>query len=129
MSRCEPLPVLEATHFVGSNLGLTITEGRNIMNKKMLIAVGLTVVSFGAPSAVFAGEVTGGPVPKDTGMRDHANSVCGFSGLEENPAFQDRADNEKPGRLTQTPHYRMIASGPSYAPPGTPGEACNPTND
>ena len=99
------------------------------MNKKMLIAVGLTVVSFSAPSAVFAGEVTGGPVPKETGMRDHAKSVCGFSGLEENPNFQDRPDNEKPGRLTQTPHYRMIASGPSYAPPGTPGEACNPTND
>ena len=40
MSRYEPLPALEATNFVGSNLGLTTTEGRNIMNKKVLIAVG-----------------------------------------------------------------------------------------
>jgi hypothetical protein len=108
--------------------GLTMTEWEYEMNKKLLCAVGLAAVSFAAPSAAFAGEMTGGPVPKETGMRDHANSVCGFSGLEENPTFEDRPDNEKPGRLTQTPHYRMIASGPSYAPPGTPGTACNPSN-
>ncbi len=99
------------------------------MNKKLIIAVGLTVGSFAVPSAVLAGEVTGGPVPKETGMRNHARSVCGFSGLEENPDFQVSDDNRKPGRLTQTPHYRMTGDGPSYAPPGTPGEACNPNND
>ena len=97
------------------------------MNKKLFCAVGLAVASFAAPATVLAGEVTGGPVPKDTGMRGHANSMCGFSGLEENPEFEDRIDNEKPGRLTQTPHYRMIVSGPSYAPPGAPGEFCNPS--
>jgi hypothetical protein len=121
---------------MSSILGFTTTEREYEMNKKLLCAVGLTVASFAAPSAVFAGETTGGPDPKPTGMRGHANSVCGFSGLEENPTFEERDENEKPGRLTQTPHYRMISitvSGltsyvPVYATPGTPGEACNPSN-
>jgi hypothetical protein len=99
------------------------------MNNKLIAAVGIALVSVGGSSTVLAGEVTGGPVPKETGMREHANSVCAFSGLEENPTFEDRPDNVKPGRLTQTPHYRMIASGPSFAPPGTPGDACNPSGD
>ncbi len=99
------------------------------MNNKRLVAMGLIVIACATPSAAFAGEVTGGPVPKDTGMKGHAKSQCGFSGLEETLTFQDDPRNEKPGRLTQTPHYRMIASGPSYAPPGTPGDACNPSAD
>jgi hypothetical protein len=99
------------------------------MKHKCIAAAAITLMSVAGSSTVLAGEVTGGPTPKDTGMRDHAKSVCGFSGLEENPTFQDRPDNVKPGRLTQTPHYRMIASGPSFAPPGTPGDACNPSGD
>ena len=99
------------------------------MKNKCIAAAAITLMSVAGSSTVLAGEITGGPIPKDTGMRDHANSVCGFSGLEENPTFQDRPDNVKPGRLTQTPHYRMIASGPSFAPPGTPGDACNPSRD
>ena len=30
-----------------------------------------------------AGEVTGGPNPKPTAVRDHANSICAFSGQED----------------------------------------------
>ena len=99
------------------------------MKNRLIAVVGIALMSVAGSSTVLAGEVTGGPVPKDTGMRGHANSVCAFSGLEENPSFEDRPDNVKPGRLTQTPHYRMIGSGPSFAAPGTPGDACNPTSD
>ncbi len=95
------------------------------MNTKLLVAVGLMAVSFAAPSIVAAGEVTGGPVPMETGMRGHARSLCGFSGLEEK--FLNDARNEKPGRLTQTPHYQVTKDGPTFPPPGTPGTACNPS--
>ena len=113
---------------MSSSLGFTTTEREYEMNKKLLCAVGLTVASFVAPSAVFAGETTGGPDPKPTGMRGHASSRCGFSGLEEVASFEGDPANVKPGRLTQTPHYQMTGTGPVYAPPGTPGEACNPSN-
>ncbi len=99
------------------------------MKKKYIAAAAITLMSVAGSSTVLAVEVTGGPIPKDTGMKGQAQSVCAFSGLEETPEFQDRSDNVKPGRLTQTPHYRMIPSGPSFAPPGTPGDACNPSGD
>ena len=99
------------------------------MKNKLIAVAAIASMSVAGSSAVFAGEVTGGPSPKDNGMRDHANSMCAFSGLEENPTFQDRADNVKPGRLTQTPHYRMVGTGPIFAAPGTPGDACNPSRD
>jgi hypothetical protein len=99
------------------------------MKNKLIAAAAITLMSVAGSSAVLAGEVTGGPNPKSTGMEGHARSVCAFSGLEETPAFQDSDENVKPGRLTQTPHYQMTGGGPVFHAPGMPGEACNPSGD
>ena len=99
------------------------------MKKKYIAAAAITLMSVAGSSTVLAGEVTGGPNPKSTGMEGHARSLCAFSGLEETPAFQDSDQNVKPGRLTQTPHYQMTGGGPVFHAPGMPGEACNPSRD
>jgi hypothetical protein len=95
------------------------------MRKKRLAVVVACAAAFmglGA-TAAFAGEVTGNG--KDTAMEDHANSICGFSGRED--------DSRSPLR-TQTPHevwlnpeeFPVPPTGVVANPaPGTPGQACN----
>lgn len=83
------------------------------------IAVGVScgvLMAVGA-SPASAGEVTGNGDP--TGMKGHAKSECGFSGLEDIA--------ESPLR-TQTPHevWFNAVVGVINPPPGTPGTACNP---
>lgn len=79
--------------------------------------VGLSIATLGIlanPAVASAGEITGNGKP--TGMRDHARSECGFSGLE---------DVEGSPLRTQTPHEVWVGSVLN-PPPGTPGVACNP---
>ncbi len=89
------------------------------MRRKLLAAASLAAASILVfPAAASAGEVTGNG--GQTGMRDHAASICGFSGRE------DLANSPL---HTQTPHKVWLgpAIGVVYPPPGTPGTACNPT--
>lgn len=79
--------------------------------KKTVIGAALCLASvLGTGGSVFAGEVTGGPTPKATGMEGHANSYCGFSGIEDHPEATDGMPPGTPAgatgnrRLTQTPH-------------------------
>ena len=72
------------------------------MKRKMLVGAAICAASvMGVSGSVFAGEVTGaggtsGPNGDGTtGMRGHANSECGFSGLE------DGADNTGQPGVTQ----------------------------
>ena len=88
------------------------------MRARLMLAAGLSAASILAlPTAASAGEVTGTGAP--TGMRGHANSECGFSGLEDAAGSPLR---------TQTPHKVWL--GPQVGivtpAPGTPGTACNP---
>ena len=47
------------------------------MKNKLIAVAAIASMSVAGSSAVFAGEVTGGPSPKDNGMRDHAEfDVC-----------------------------------------------------
>ena len=96
------------------------------MRIRSLFAAALCGVAIAAvgPGSAFAGEVTGNGKP--TAMKGHANSLCGFSGLED--------DARSPLR-TQTPHEVWLnpEEFPFVPPgglvvnpePGTPGTACN----
>lgn len=81
------------------------------------VAIGCGVLMTTGASPASAGEVTGNGDP--TGMRGHAKSECGFSGLEDIA--------ESPLR-TQTPHKVWFNAqvGVIYPDPGAPGTACNP---
>jgi hypothetical protein len=70
------------------------------MGKKSLVAAMLcaAVVTGANASAAFAGEVTGNG--KETGAPDHANSICVYSGKNDNP---DRPlDVFDPGGVSQS---------------------------
>ena len=51
------------------------------MGIKHLLVSALCAGAIATPA--LAGEVTGGPNPKPTAVRDHANSICAFSGQED----------------------------------------------
>jgi hypothetical protein len=100
-------------------------QGRELVSEKRMAVVAACAAAFmgiGA-SAAFAGEVTGNG--DATGMRGHANSICGFSGRED--------DSRSPLR-TQTPHEVWLNPEEFPVPPqgvvanpapGTPGQECN----
>ena len=87
------------------------------------------VTGLGAGSA-FAGEVTGNGKP--TGAPSHANSICVFSGQNDNPAG---SEEDGPGGRTQSygQDVRLGLANPSALNPGKvkgqpiphPGFACN----
>jgi len=104
------------------------------MSKKAWLAAALCAVVFAAMSAgsAFAGEVTGNG--KDTQGPAHANSICVFSGQNDDPLGTD-PENGPPGR-TQSYGQDVRAGGldPSTENPGKvgqgeftlhPGFACN----
>ena len=83
------------------------------MSKRSLLAVAVCAAVAGLSAApAFAGEITGNG--KETGMRGHANSECGFSG-------RDDADADV---FSHTQSWGQLVSmfGPMA---GVPGEACN----
>jgi hypothetical protein len=96
------------------------------MHRKSLLAVAIcTAALVGASAtAAFAGEAKGPPgtpnadpslaIPPaggPTGVRDHANSICAFSGLN------DMVDGPT-DTIVQTPGQFMLAG---LTPPGVPG--------
>jgi hypothetical protein len=104
------------------------------MNRlKAGIAAAILTAAIVGPTAgaAFGGEVTGGPHPKPTPIRDVAHSVCAFSGQEDGftlIGFDDITHlpiivpvETGPG-LVQTPH--MENSYGIIHDPGIPGTAC-----
>ena len=106
------------------------------MHKLVSLAT-VAIIATSISSAASAGEVTGGPKHKATGMRGHAQSICGFSGQEDGFALAvDEFGNpilDEFGQMTfievefgpgtvQTPSHE---SSPGYIhAPGIPGTAC-----
>ena len=83
------------------------------LSRSAAVALGtLALLSTGA-GAASAGEVTG--TGKDTQGPAHANSICVYSGLNDDPT-------EEPGR-TQNYGQGVRAGFKALAP--SPGEACN----
>jgi hypothetical protein len=97
------------------------------MGMKSWFAAALCAVVFAAVSAssAFAGEVTGNG--KETGMRDHANSECGFSGQEDETADGSPLRTQTPHEVWLNPEFFPVPPGGLVVnpAPGTPGEACN----
>jgi hypothetical protein len=88
--------------------------------KSMLVAVVSAVIMVGpGAGAAFAGEVTGNG--KDTGAVEHANSICVFSGKNDDPGSTDPMD---PGGVAQSYGYSVVRAGAKALAP-TPAEACN----
>lgn len=97
------------------------------MGKMHLFVATFLAVTIAAPVA--AGEVTGGPDPKPTAVRDHANSICAFSGQEdgiylagfdeEGPIFEPTPTG--PG-MVQTPSHET--SPDIDHDPGVAGDSC-----
>jgi hypothetical protein len=99
------------------------------MKRKMLVGAAICAASvMGVSGSVFAGEVTGaggtsGPNGDGTtGMRGHARSACGFSGLE------DGEDNTgQPGVVQNWGHTKKangLEGGANWV--DVAGEGCNP---
>jgi hypothetical protein len=63
--------------------------------RKLIAATALAVTVIGAGGTAFAGEVTGGPNPKPTPIKDHtASSICSFSGQNDDPTGTDPETGE-----------------------------------
>jgi hypothetical protein len=89
-------------------------------------------------SSASAGEAQGNSSAGNinaTGMRGHANSICGFSG--QNPErFLDPSDsNYEPGRVQNWGHVRQLLTGELGLTPAQikasgeqPGDSCNGHN-
>jgi hypothetical protein len=79
-------------------------------------AVAITVASAGA---AFAGEVTGTGEP--TAGPEHAQSICVFSGLNDDPESTDPMD---PGGVAQSYGFSFVSQGLKEVVP-SPGVGCN----
>src|SRR4051794_39208760 len=91
------------------------------MARKSLLAAAFCAVAVtgaGAGSAL-AGEVTGNGKP--TAGPAHANSICTFSGKNDNPMS---TNPENPGGVAQSYGYSFVRNGLKAAVP-SPGVACN----
>ncbi len=85
------------------------------ITRTLAVALGSLALLAGGAGTASAGEVTGNGKP--TQGPAHANSICVFSGLNDDQA-------EEPGR-TQSYGQIVRAGGKAFAP--SPGVACNPT--
>jgi hypothetical protein len=87
--------------------------------KSLLAAAVLAVAATGASSgAAFAGEETG--TGEDTAGPEHANSICVFSGLNDEPESTNPMD---PGGRVQSYGFSFVSQGLKARVP-SPGEAC-----
>ena len=99
------------------------------MSKKSFVAALLCAVAVtGAnATAAFAGEITGNGKP--TAGPTHANSICVFSGKNDDPgAPLDGSGPNGPGGQSQSygQDVQLGLISPHEFNPGSPG-ACNPT--
>ena len=93
--------------------------------------ISLTALALLTTSSIaFAGEVTGGPKHKPTGMRGHAQSICGFSGQEDGITLVGFNTDGSPIFIfvpygpgtVQTPSHETSAG--IKHDPGVAGESC-----
>ena len=96
------------------------------MRKKPLLAVAVCTAALtgASASAAFASEVIGPPgsLTPNEAATSHANSICVFSGLNDNPTS---TDPENPGGIVQSYGFSVVSQGFKGAVPG-PGESCGP---
>jgi hypothetical protein len=96
------------------------------MHKKPLLAVAVCTAALtgASASAAFASEVIGPPgslTPNEAALL-HANSICVFSGLNDNPGS---TNPENPGGIVQSYGYSFVSKGLKAVVP-SPGESCGP---
>lgn len=97
--------------------------------RKLIAWTTLTLIASGIGGTAYAGEVTGGPNPKETPAGDRARSICAFSGQEDGITLIGFGPNGPifievptgPG-LVQNPHQENSAG--IIHEPGIPGDAC-----
>jgi len=96
------------------------------MRKKPLLAVAVCAAALTGASAsvAFASEVIGPPGSgtKNVAATSHANSICVFSGLNDNPTS---TNSENPGGIVQSYGFNFVSQGLKAAVP-SPGAACGP---
>ena len=96
------------------------------MRKKPLLAVAVCTAALAgaSASAAFASEVIGPPgsLRPNEAATSHANSICVFSGLNDNPTS---TDPENPGGIVQSYGFSVVSKGLKALAP-SPGEACGP---
>ncbi len=98
--------------------------------RKLIAFAAFTIITTGVTRVAYAGEVTGGPKHKATGMRGHAQSICGFSGQEDGITLIGFTDSGMPIFITvdygpgtvQTPSDETSA-GITHEP-GVAGDSC-----
>jgi len=105
--------------------------------RKLIALATISMITTGMSGIANAGEVTGGPLHKETAMRGHAQSICAFSGQEDGSALAVDEFGipilDEFGQMTfievdygpgtvQTPSHE---TSPGYIhEPGIPGTAC-----
>jgi hypothetical protein len=94
------------------------------LRKKSLLAVAVCTAALtgASASAAFAGEVIGPPGSgtENVAATSHANSICVFSGLNDNPTS---TNPENPGGRVQSYGFSIAREGlKAFAP--SPGVAC-----
>ena len=96
------------------------------MRKKPLLAVAVCTAALAgaSASAAFASEVIGPPGSgrENLAATSHANSICVFSGLNDNPGSTNPAN---PGGIVQSYGFSFVSKGLKAFVP-SPGEACGP---
>ena len=95
---------------------------RAIQKATVAIAIGAMTLVGANASAAFAGEVTGSGKP--TGATAHANSICVFSGLNDDPgAPLDGSGPNGPGGKSQS-YGQELRLGLVSPHEFNPGDAC-----
>ena len=96
------------------------------MRMKPLLAVAVCTAALAgaSASAAFASEVIGPPGSgtDNVAATSHANSICVFSGLNDNPGS---TNPENPGGIVQSYGFSVVSKGfkEGFGIP-SPGEAC-----
>ena len=96
------------------------------MGKKLILTAALCVVVIAgaSASAAFAGEITGNGKP--TAGPTHANSICVFSGKNDDPgAPLDGSGPNGPGGVSQS-YGQDVKLGLISPHAFNPGDACGP---
>ena len=90
------------------------------MRKKSLLAVAVCTAALtgASASAAFASEVIGPPgsLTPNVAATTHANSICVFSGLNDNPTS---TDPENPGGIVQSYGFSVVSQGAKGARAGS----------
>ena len=96
------------------------------MRRNSLVAVAVCTAALAGAraSAALASEVIGPPgsLTPNEAATSHANSICVFSGLNDNPTS---TDPENPGGIVQSYGFSVVSKGAKALAP-SPGEACGP---